>query len=72
MPYWPAVYKASEVPLIVQKHGPSESYDLAPRANIFRRDQATASNFSMFKKLCVYDAHTHSDVIIVLDSLYFV
>ena len=36
---------------MVKLHGPSESYDLAPRANIFRRDQGNANNFSAFKRL---------------------
>lgn len=36
---------------MVKLHGPSESYDLAPRANIFRRDQGNAHNFSAFKRL---------------------
>ena len=51
VPYWPAIQTASMLPEIVKAHGPSESYDLAPRANIFRRDQAAAVNFSAFKAL---------------------
>ena len=51
VPYWPAIYAASDVPAIVAKHGPSESYDLAPRAKIFRRDQGGVVDFGKFKAL---------------------
>ena len=38
VPFYPDVYQASGYPAVVRAKGPSQSYQLAPRAPIFRRD----------------------------------
>lgn len=38
VPFYPDVYERSGYPAIVEQFGPSRSYQLAPRALIFRRD----------------------------------
>ena len=38
MPAIEEIYNKSGYPGLVNKFGPQESYDLAPRARIFRRD----------------------------------
>ena len=52
VPFYEKVYRLSGIPEDVQKQGPEESHDLAPRAKIFRRDQANVN----------YDSHTFSIV----------
>ena len=39
-PFYEYVYNVSGFPELVKKYGPEYSYQLAPRAKIFRRDEA--------------------------------
>uniref|UniRef100_A0A4X2KFB4 Phospholipase B-like n=2 Tax=Vombatus ursinus TaxID=29139 RepID=A0A4X2KFB4_VOMUR len=57
--YWPSynipfhkrTYDLSGYPMMVQKFGLVYSYDLAPRAKIFRRDQGKVTNIESMKKI---------------------
>eukprot|EP00048_Salpingoeca_helianthica_P016501 m.232648 g.232648 ORF g.232648 m.232648 type:complete len:533 (-) comp18811_c0_seq1:170-1768(-) len=57
--YWPSynvafhpkIYNLSGYPEIVAKYGVSYSYDLCPRANIFRRDQGTVVDLATFQTI---------------------
>ena len=40
VPFYEYVYDISGFPDLVKKYGPEYSYQLAPRAKIFRRDEA--------------------------------
>jgi hypothetical protein len=42
----------------VAKHGPDYSYDLAPRAKIFRRDAAGVLTFNDLKRIMRYNDYT--------------
>ena len=44
---------------MVEKVGPDVSYDLAPRAKIFRRDQGTVVDMNTFKKIMRYNDFEH-------------
>jgi len=55
VPYQPEIYELSGYPEIVQKLGPDQSYDLAPRAKIFRRDQGSVVDMDSFKKIMRYN-----------------
>ena len=51
IPFYEYVYNVSGYPELVKKYGPEYSYQLAPRAKIFRRDEAKVCALW----LCVYD-----------------
>lgn len=51
VPFHEFIYNISGYPGIVQQYGPDYSYDLAPRAKIFRRDQGTVVDMPSFKAL---------------------
>ncbi|XP_073932118.1 phospholipase B-like 1 isoform X2 [Castor canadensis] len=61
--YWPSynvpfhekVYNWSGYPLLVQKLGLDYSYDLAPRAKIFRRDQGKVTDVASMKYIMRYN-----------------
>ncbi|XP_006084330.1 phospholipase B-like 1 isoform X1 [Myotis lucifugus] len=61
--YWPSynvpfhekIYNWSGYPLLVQKLGLDYSYDLAPRAKIFRRDQGTVTDMASMKYIMRYN-----------------
>ncbi|XP_048191210.1 phospholipase B-like 1 [Perognathus longimembris pacificus] len=61
--YWPSynipfhkkIYSWSGYPLLVKKLGLDYSYDLAPRAKIFRRDQGTVTNVKSMKYIMRYN-----------------
>jgi len=55
VPAIPSIYKASGYPEAVASHGTSYSYDLAPRARIFRRDGNNANNFTSIQYLMRYN-----------------
>jgi hypothetical protein len=50
-PYFEEIYNVSRYPEFVAKHGVGFSYQLAPRAEIFRRDQSKALNLNVLKLL---------------------
>ncbi|XP_003797853.1 phospholipase B-like 1 [Otolemur garnettii] len=61
--YWPSynipfhekIYNWSGYPLLVQKLGLDYSYDLAPRAKIFRRDQGKVTDMASMKYIMRYN-----------------
>ncbi|KAM4815492.1 LOW QUALITY PROTEIN: phospholipase B-like 1 [Thomomys bottae] len=61
--YWPSynipfhekVFRLSGYPLLVKKLGLDYSYDLAPRAKIFRRDQGRVTDLASMKYLMRYN-----------------
>lgn len=61
--YWPSynipfhekIYNWSGYPLLVQKLGLDYSYDLAPRAKIFRRDQGKVTDVASMKYIMRYN-----------------
>jgi hypothetical protein len=58
VPFYSAVYQASGYPAMVKANGPSESYQLAPRAPIFRRDAEAVRDLAgmqRFMRLNKYD-----------------
>uniref|UniRef100_A0A8C8YZZ5 Phospholipase B-like n=1 Tax=Prolemur simus TaxID=1328070 RepID=A0A8C8YZZ5_PROSS len=72
--YWPSynipfheqIYNWSGYPLLVQKLGLDYSYDLAPRAKIFRRDQGKVTDMASMKYIMRYnnykeDAYSKGD-----------
>lgn len=62
--YWPSynipfhekIYNWSGYPLLVQKLGLDYSYDLAPRAKIFRRDQGKVTDVASMKYIMRYNS----------------
>ncbi|XP_004460380.2 phospholipase B-like 1 [Dasypus novemcinctus] len=61
--YWPSynipfhekIYNWSGYPMLVQKLGLDYSYDLAPRAKIFRRDQGKVTDMASMKYIMRYN-----------------
>ena len=61
--YWPSynvaaqayIYNVSGTARQAEIHGPTASYDLAPRARIFRRDANRANNLTMIQRLMRYN-----------------
>ncbi|XP_054447379.1 phospholipase B-like 1 [Pteronotus mesoamericanus] len=61
--YWPSynipfhekIYNWSGYPMLVQKLGLDYSYDLAPRAKIFRRDQGRVTDLASMKYIMRYN-----------------
>lgn len=65
--YWPSynipfhekIYNWSGYPLLVQKLGLDYSYDLAPRAKIFRRDHGKVTDVTSMKYIMRYNSMYH-------------
>jgi hypothetical protein len=55
VPYHKQIYDLSGYPEMVAKFGSDLSYDLAPRAKIFRRDQGSVVDMDTFKKIMRYN-----------------
>lgn len=55
IPFHQTVYNWSGYPLLVHKLGLDYSYDLAPRAKIFRRDQGTVTDMASMKHIMRYN-----------------
>lgn len=55
VPFYEEIYNLSGYPEFVKKHGPSRSYQLAPRAEIFRRDQGLVKNLTSMKHILRYN-----------------
>eukprot|EP00949_MAST-11_sp_MAST-11-sp1_P001690 g1690.t1 len=55
VPYFEEIYARSGYPEAVEKYGPSMSYQLAPRAQIFRRNQSSAITLDGLKDLMRYN-----------------
>jgi len=55
VPYFIRIYNMSGYPDVVKKHGYDFSYELSPRAKIFRRDQYSASNMGSVQDILRYN-----------------
>merc|ERR1712154_749649 len=55
VPAFEKVFNMSGYPALVAAHGVENSYDLAPRARIFRRDANGVSNLEEYKALLRYN-----------------
>eukprot|EP00049_Salpingoeca_infusionum_P011479 m.199418 g.199418 ORF g.199418 m.199418 type:complete len:533 (-) comp14943_c0_seq1:2649-4247(-) len=55
VPFYENIYNMSGYPAMVEKHGTGQSYQLAPRAMIFRRDQSTVVDMDSFKAIMRYN-----------------
>merc|ERR1712226_138788 len=55
VPFYEAIYNKSGYPAMVKKHGTDMSYQLAPRAKIFRRDQASVVDMQSMKNVMRYN-----------------
>ncbi|ESO88915.1 hypothetical protein LOTGIDRAFT_205711 [Lottia gigantea] len=66
VPFFEEVYNKSGYPEFVAKHGIDLSYQLAPRAKIFRRDEGKVTDLETFKHIMRYndfktDPYSESD-----------
>ncbi|XP_071963948.1 phospholipase-B 81-like [Antedon mediterranea] len=55
VPFYENIYKLSGYPEVVKERGTSYSYQLAPRAKIFRRDQSSVVDIESFKAILRYN-----------------
>lgn len=67
VPYFEKVYNLSGYPDFVKKHGLDFSYQLAPRAKIFRRDEGKVVDMDSMKKIMRYNGRFYQ-----LCSLYWI
>jgi len=51
VPYFEIIFNMSGYPDVVKQRGPDSSYQLAPRAKIFRRDQNTVTDLDGLKHI---------------------
>lgn len=49
IPFFPEIYELSGYPAVVQQAGVRQSYQMAPRAQIFRRDQGNVVDMDSMK-----------------------
>ncbi|XP_020608826.1 phospholipase B-like 1 [Orbicella faveolata] len=59
VPFYQEIYNLSGYPEFVKKHGLSYSYQLAPRAMIFRRDQGKVVDIKSMKHILRYNDYPH-------------
>ncbi|XP_015763046.1 PREDICTED: phospholipase B-like 1, partial [Acropora digitifera] len=57
--FFQQIYNLSGYPEFVKKHGLSYSYQLAPRAEIFRRDQGKVTDMASMKRILRYNDFPH-------------
>jgi len=55
VPYFETIYNISGYPEMVAKYGTGASYQLCPRAQIFRRDQGSVVDLDSFKAILRYN-----------------
>eukprot|EP01099_Mayorella_cantabrigiensis_P006201 TRINITY_DN5130_c0_g1_i1.p1 TRINITY_DN5130_c0_g1~~TRINITY_DN5130_c0_g1_i1.p1 ORF type:complete len:299 (-),score=70.55 TRINITY_DN5130_c0_g1_i1:129-1025(-) len=55
IPFYSDIYKKSGYPAVIEKYGTDYTYDLAPRAKIFRRDQTSVKDLQSLKDLMRYN-----------------
>ena len=55
VPFYPVIYNMSGYPEMVDSFGPLLSYELAPRAKIFRRDQGTVVDMKSMQAIMRYN-----------------
>lgn len=59
VPFYEEIYNRSGYPDFVKKRGLNYSYQLAPRAKIFRRDQAKVTDLQAMKDILRYNDYLH-------------
>ncbi|XP_060067445.1 phospholipase B-like 1 [Ylistrum balloti] len=59
VPFYEDIYNMSGYPDFVAQHGVDNSYQLAPRAKIFRRDQAKVVDLQSMKHIMRYNDYKH-------------
>ena len=62
VPFFEKVYERSGYPEFVAKHGLDFSYQLAPRAKIFRRDEGTVKDMPSMKKIMRYNGKSRATI----------
>lgn len=62
VPYNSYTYDVSGNARVAKLFGPSESYDLAPRARIFRRDSNKCNNLTSIQKLMRYNNYKNDEI----------
>jgi len=60
-PYFKQIYEASGTPKMVEKYGSFFSYNEAPRAKIFARDQGNVEDIESMMKLMRYNDYQHDE-----------
>jgi len=55
VPFWPEIYKKSGYHKVSAKHGNYFTYELCPRAKLYRRDQANVSDMESLKTFMRYN-----------------
>jgi len=59
IPFFENIYNLSGYPQLVDQHGPDFSYQLAPRAKIFRRDAGSVGDMNKMKAIMRYNDYVH-------------
>ncbi|XP_071106196.1 phospholipase B-like 1 [Haliotis cracherodii] len=59
VPFYEEIYQLSGYPDFVATHGSDFSYQLAPRAKIFRRDEGKVVDLASMKKIMRYNDYKH-------------
>jgi len=62
VPYFPKIYNQSGYPDFVVKYGNDFSYQMAARAQIFRRDQGKVTDLATFKEVLRYNDYLHDPI----------
>lgn len=71
VPFFEKVYNLSGYPAFAAKHGTDFTYQLAPRAKIFRRDQASVKDMDSMKRIMRYNGRSnHFKVLTTEYGLY--
>jgi len=61
VPFFPEIYNVSGNAAAAAKFGPEKSYELAPRAKIFRRDAGNVNKFEEFKDILRYNDYLNDE-----------
>ena len=56
VPFYENIFNLSGYPSVVERYGPEFSYQLAPRAKIFRRDQSTVHDIGSMQTMMRYNS----------------
>ena len=60
IPFFEEVYNMSGYPAVAQKEGPDATYQLCPRAKIFRRDQSNVKDMESMQYIMRYNGENYS------------
>ena len=59
VPFFKEIYEISGNKAAADKYGPSQSYELCPRAKIFRRDAPHVATFEQYRDILRYVCSLH-------------